>query len=56
MPKRVTYNIDEILKVLNKTKSWRAVDRHYGKGHNTVKNWLSRNGVKIKEFHFFDKI
>lgn len=53
MPKRVNYNVDEIMKVLNETKSWRAVDSHFNRGNGVVKTWCKKNNIKIKEVHYF---
>lgn len=54
MPKRVNYPIDEILDILNKTKSWRAVDKHFNRGHNVIKKWCINNDIKIIKRHFYE--
>lgn len=53
MPKRVTYDVDEIVAVLNAKKSWRAVDKHFNKGNGVIKTWLNKNGIVIEEQHKF---
>jgi hypothetical protein len=53
MPKRVIYDVNEIIAVLNDTKSWRAVDKHFNKGNGVVKTWLRKNGIVIEEHHKF---
>jgi transposase len=53
MPKRVKYDVKEIIAVLNDTKSWRAVDKHFNKGNGVVKTWLRKNGIVIEETHIF---
>lgn len=55
MSKRIEYDIDEILAILNQTKSWRAVDKHFKKGNGVVKSWLNNRNIEFEEVHYFKK-
>lgn len=53
MVKKVDYDIQEILAILNQTKSWRAVDKHFGKGNAVIKSWCKKRGIEFEEYHYF---
>jgi len=47
MPKRVTYDVEKIVTLLNEGKNWAQIDKEFGKSEGNTAKWLKKNGVKI---------
>ena len=47
------YHPLEVIKILDKTDSWRAVDRHFGKAQNVVKSYLNHRKIRIKRSVYY---
>lgn len=47
MPKRVKYDINQIILWLDLELSWREVNRRHGKSSGTIEKWLKKNNISI---------
>jgi transposase len=47
MPKKVNYDMEYIVRLLDESMSWLQINKIHGKSAKTIERWMQRRGIRI---------